>query len=454
MGKVFPLAKKNSEKFDISRFGLTLAALAVLGVLTWLGGGGQGSRWWNFFGCFLSWLAVVFTAVNAGEEWNLLLDTYKERILKWFSTLLGLAGYTLGFIHNLAYTALYNRSHYDFGEEAENAFISLGLLWQRSPLEAIIFVGAAIIFAASFLGVLRAIAKGYKNRKYQIKHAPLVEGPDGQKYRVPLDRDTAFDLLEKVVDDNSIPFKLLQERVGDLMYEDFKTGGWNVDKPTGMDMEEFEKKKKFLWVQKVSIMYAKAIQFWLLDHQRYDKAKRDADRLMEIAMERSVKDGGVTTLHLALELHRLVYAGLSNSEKESVVEAKYEKLWQKEKADYDAYVKAAPARQAEMEKLRKELEVEAEYQEAKRQIRERELAEKEAKLRAEYNAKVQSLDDRERTLNAFMDGNTYTNEENYLAGNLGEQEYARRKFLRDEKEDKYRREYEESLGLLDDEDDD
>ena len=107
-----------------------------------------------------------------------------------------------------------------------------------------------------------------------------------------------------------------------------------------------------------------------------------------------------------------------------------------------------------MEKLRKELEVEAEYQEAKRQIRERELAEKEAKLRAEYNAKVQSLDDRERTLNAFMDGNTYTNEENYLAGNLGEQEYARRKFLRDEKEDKYRREYEESLGLLDDEDDD
>ena len=81
-------------------------------------------------------------------------------------------------------------------------------------------------------------------------------------------------------------------------------------------------------------------------------------------------------------------------------------------------------------------------------------AEKEARLRAEYDAKVQGLDDRERTLNAFLDKNTYTNEENYMAGNLGEQEYARRKFLRDEKEDKYRREYEEALRDLEDEDGD
>ena len=81
------------------------------------------------------------------------------------------------------------------------------------------------------------------------------------------------------------------------------------------------------------------------------------------------------------------------------------------------------------------------------------MVSKEARLRAEYDAKVRGLDDRERTLNAFLDKNTYTNEENYMAGNLGEQEYARRKFLRDEKEDKYRREYEEALRDLEDEDD-
>lgn len=78
---------------------------------------------------------------------------------------------------------------------------------------------------------------------------------------------------------------------------------------------------------------------------------------------------------------------------------------------------------------------------------------KEEKVRKEYEAKMKSLDDRERTLNAFLDNNTYTNEENYLAGNLGEQEYARRKFLRDEKEDKYRKEYEDSLSALDDDND-
>src|SRR5699024_10938321 len=110
MGRVFDLAKKNSEKFDASRCGMTLAALAAIGVLTWLGNGGQGARWWHFFGCLLSWVAIAFTAVSAEDEWYLLLDTRKERVLKWLSTLLGLAGYTLGFGYNLAYTALYNRS--------------------------------------------------------------------------------------------------------------------------------------------------------------------------------------------------------------------------------------------------------------------------------------------------------------------------------------------------------
>lgn len=452
MGKVFDLAKKSREKFDVSRWGMTLIALAAIGVLTWLGNGGQGARWWNFFGCFLSWLAIVFTAVGADEEWNLLLDTHGERVLKWLSTLLGLAGYTLGFGYNLAYTALYNRSHYDFGEEATDAFISLKLLWMRSPLEPIIIVVAAFIFAVSFLKVLLAIAKGYKNRRYQIKHALLAVGPDGKKYRVPLALNTAFVILDKAEEDNSVALRLVQERVGDLMYEDFKAGGWNVNCPAGMNEVEFSRSKQHLWIQKVSAMYSKAILFWW-NHQGYDRAKRDVDRLMEIAEKRNEKSDGVTTMHLALELHRLVYAGLPQNEKNSAVEAEYDKLWQEEKAKYDAWVEDAPARRAAAEKAMREMQMEAEYQEAKRQIQERERAEKEARLRRQYDAKVQSLDDRERTLNAFLDSNTYTNEENYLAGNLGEQEYARRKFLRDEKEDKYRREYEESLSALDEDDD-
>ena len=447
MDKVFSLAKKNSEKYDSSRWGLTLGALAVIGVLTWLGNGGQGSRWWNFFGCFLSWIAIVFKTVMADEEWYLLLDTHKERVLKWLFTLLGLIGYTFGFIYNLAYTALYNRSHYDFGEEAENAFISLGLLFQRSPLEAIIFVGAALIFAVCFLKVLQAIAKGYKERRYQIKHALLAMGPDGKKYRVPMSLDTAFEILDKAEDDKSIPLRLAQERVGDLMDEDFKADGWNVNRPSEIEKEKYSANPQSLWVHKVEEIYSKIILF-RLNHQQYDKAKRNVDRLMEIAKKRNWKYNGKTTLYLALELHRLVYAGIPDSEKDLAVEAKYEKLWQEEKANYDAWVKAAPARQAAAEKAMKEMQLEAEYQEAKRQLR----AEKEAKLRRQYESQMQSLDDRERTLNALLDNNTYTNEENYLAGNLGTQEYSRRKFLRDEKADKYRKEYEDALSALDNED--
>ena len=450
MDQVFPLTKKNSEKFDSSRWGLTLGTLAVIGILTWLGNGGQGSRWWNFFGCCLSWIAIVFKAVMADEEWYLLLDTYKERVLKWVSTLLGFVGYTLGFVYNLSYTALYNRSHYDFGEEAENAFISLGLLFQRSPLEAIIFVGALLIFVICFLKVLRAIAKGYKDRRCQIKHALLAVGPDGKKYRVPMSIDTAFEILDKVEEDKSIPLRLVQERVGDLMYEDFKAdrwGWWSVKRPSGIEGEKLSGNPQFLWVHKVEEIYSKIILF-RLNHQQYDKAKQNVDRLMEIAKKRNWKYEGKTTLYQALELHRLVYARIPDNEKDPSVEAKYEKLWQREKADYDTWVKAAPARRASAEKAMQEMKLEAEYQEAKRQIR----AEKEAKLRHQYEEKTKEVDDWFNAIASAQDGTVYSDwhDSRIPVDGVDADTYRRREFLRDEKKDQYRKEYEEALRELDD----
>ena len=450
MDQVFPLTKKNSEKFDSSRWGLTLGTLAVIGILTWLGNGGQGSRWWNFFGCCLSWIAIVFKAVMADEEWYLLLDTYKERVLKWVSTLLGFVGYTLGFVYNLSYTALYNRSHYDFGEEAENAFISLGLLFQRSPLEAIIFVGALLIFVICFLKVLRAIAKGYKDRRCQIKHALLAVGPDGKKYRVPMSLDTAFEILDKVEEDKSIPLRLIQERVGDLMYEDFKAdrwGWWSVKRPSGIEGEKLSGNPQFLWVHKVEEIYSKIILF-RLNHQQYDKAKQNVDRLMEIAKKRNWKYEGKTTLYQALELHRLVYARIPDNEKDPSVEAKYEKLWQREKADYDTWVKAAPARRAAAEKAMQEMKLEAEYQEAKRQIR----AEKEAKLRHQYEEKTKEVDDWFNAIAFAQDGTVYSDwhDSRIPVDGVDADTYRRREFLRDEKKDQYRKEYEEALRELDD----
>ena len=54
-------------------------------------------------------------------------------------------------------------------------------------------------------------------------------------------------------------------------------------------------------------------------------------------------------------------------------------------------VEAAPARRAAAEKAMEEMRLEAEYQEAKRQIQERERVEKEAKLRRQYEANAGSF---------------------------------------------------------------
>lgn len=97
-----------------------------------------------------------------------------------------------------------------------------------------------------------------------------------------------------------------------------------------------------------------------------------------------------------------------------------------------------------------ERRLEQEEAELRRQMAAEKRAEEEKKLREAYEDKLHSLDARERALNAALDRNTYTNEENYLAGNLDDQEYARRKFLRDEAEEKYRKEYEGALADLED----
>ena len=461
MGRLFPLKKKKNERYGLPQLAMTLAALAVLALIAWLGDGGKGAKWWYLAGVVWSMGAMLFAAANVGHESCLLADTWGERTLKLLCTLLGAAGYTLGFCYHLYYLAfLYRDPWLEWRETDEHTFLTLGQIWQENPLVAILVVAAGLIFLACLGKVLVGVARGRAALWRGRAHAVKVEGPDGKSYRVPGDLRTALALYSHVAEEDSIPFRLYQERTADLMYEDFKKDGWYLEKPEDMEESRFQETKKFLWTQRVAVLYARAIQFRLLDHQQVDKARQDVDRLVEIAMVRNVKDDGVTTRHLALELRRLVYASVPASQKDPAAEAKYDRMWRQEQGDYTAYQAEAPVRQAareewqrQEERRQRELAAEQARRQEEMARRAQARAEKEARLRAEYDAKVQGLDDRERVLNAFLDSNTYTNEENYLAGNLGEQEYARRKFLRDEKEDKYRREYEEGLRDLEDEDD-
>ena len=136
------------------------------------------------------------------------------------------------------------------------------------------------------------------------------------------------------------------------------------------------------------------------------------------------------------------YANVPDSMKDPQIDSICEEVLEREIEDKKFYEKQR------LDELRKRLAQEEELREE--QLEEELEKEKERKkLRDEYEKKLRNLDDRERTLNAFLDNTAYTNEENYLAGNLGETEYARRKFLRDEAEDKLRKDYEDSVRNLD-----
>lgn len=74
-------------------------------------------------------------------------------------------------------------------------------------------------------------------------------------------------------------------------------------------------------------------------------------------------------------------------------------------------------------------------------------------LDREYEEKRAGLDRGERALNLALNDRLYTNQENYIAGNLSADEYAMRDFVRDDRERKYRKEYDDALAILEAEDD-
>ena len=97
MGRLFPLKKKKNERYGLPQLAMTLAALAVLALIAWLGDGGKGAKWWYLAGVVWSMVVMFSAAANVGHESCLLADTWGERTLKLFCMLVGAAGYTLYF---------------------------------------------------------------------------------------------------------------------------------------------------------------------------------------------------------------------------------------------------------------------------------------------------------------------------------------------------------------------
>ena len=187
-------------------------------------------------------------------------------------------------------------------------------------------------------------------------------------------------------------------------------------------------------------MHIYAFAFWV-KKGKYGSAKADIDRIIEVLIKRGHGKNFDFVFIEAMKFRTDFYENVPEDIRDPQIDSVCERVLEREIEDKEFYTKQR------LDELRKRLAQEEELREE--QLEEELEKEKERKkLREEYEQKLKNLDNRERTLNALLDNTAYTNEENYLAGNLGETEYARRKFLRDEAEDKLRKDYENSIDKL------
>ncbi len=436
MGRVFPFILKRKKQYGIFAFTLTLALFGLAVYLTfWV-------HWPLAF--VVTWVAMV---ANFFMSIPNVLDSRREVWMKRLNTLIQLVGCTIVFYYNvLIHDGKIFLITWPFEE------IGLG--------NTILLGGSALFYLFCLLAGLDVWRTHKRNMRNVKRSAVKMVGPDGKQYLMPGDAETGWAIERERADidlthsEGTVEIALLDQRMADLMFEEFQRGKYELsEKPiNGIDDKNWGKGKTFdpekLWADYAYGFHSRTAKY-LEAQGLYDKAKEYMDRGTAILLKR----GGYINRYTIMdskELREKVYSHFPDTARDRAVEKAYSQLLN------NAYAKQAQVeqemREYEAGAAKRRLEREDRYfEEEEHQLKQQMRAEKEQKLRAEYEAKMRSLDDRERAVNALLDKNTYTNEENYLAGNLGTQEYSRRKFLRDEKAGKYRKAYEDALGALDDE---
>lgn len=438
MGRVFPFVRKKKKQYGFFIFFLTLALFGLAVYLTfWV-------HWPLAF--VVTWVAML---ANFFMSTPSVLDSPREVWMKRLNTLIELVGCTIVFYYNVF---VYDGKIFLITRPFEE--IGLG--------NTIFLGGSALIYLFCLVAGLDAWRTYKRNIRKVRLSAVKMKGQDGKQYLMPGDAETGWAIERERSDidlaqtNGTVVNALLDQRMADLMYEEFQRGDYELrEKPiNGIENTNWGKGKTFdpekLWANFAYGFHSRTAKY-LESQGLYDKAKEYMDRATAILLKRSSYINRYTILD-SKELREKIYSHFPAAARDRTVEKAYSQL-----------LNIANAKQAEVEQEMREYEAgaakrrmerEARYlEEEEHQLQQKMRAEKEQKLRAEYEAKMKGLDDRERTLNALLDKNTYTNEENYLAGNLGTQEYSRRKFLRDEKADKYRKEYEDALSKLEKEDD-
>lgn len=437
--KFVPIFKKKKVTgYGVFGFVFSVALFVLSCLLNWV--------WYWAGACFF--VTPVAMVVNMWFSMPQPLDTEREKTQKQINFLLGSVGCFVTFFLNIF-------MHSDGTLMTPSEFIETGVA-------NVIFVIALIvvyIIIFAYLASMRGVAKDKAKKAIyaMTKGAVEMEGPDGKKYPIPNDYEIAWDMMfASSAYDNahdvkaSIPEGLLVQHVADCMYQEFKNNKWEMFRPQPFEVAKwsnlksgkywFDKDYQKQWIKYAYSVHIYAFAFWV-KNGKYGSAKTDIDRIIEVLIKRGLGKNFDFVFIEAMKFRTDFYENVPEDIRDPQIDSVCEKVLKREIEDKEYYTKQR------LDELRGRL---AQEQELREEQQEQELdKEKERKkLREEYEQKLKNLDNRERTLNALLDNTAYTNEENYLAGNLGETEYARRKFLRDEAEDKLRKDYENSIDKL------
>ena len=430
--------KKKGTGYGVFGFVFSVALFVLSCLLNWV--------WYWAGACFF--VTPVAMVVNMWFSMPQPLDTRREKTQKQINFLLGSVGCFVTFLTNI-----FIKNDGTFMTPSE--FIDTGAA-------NVIFVIALIvvyIIIFAYLASMRGVAKDKAKKAIyaMTKGAVEMEGPDGKKYPIPNDYEIAWDMMfASSAYDNahdvkaSIPEGLLVQHVADCMYQEFKNNKWEMFRPQPFEVAKwsnlksgkywFDKDYQKQWIKYAYSVHIYAFAFWV-KNGKYGSAKTDIDRIIEVLIKRGLGKNFDFVFIEAMKFRMDFYENVPEAIRDPQIDSVCEKVLEREIEDKEFYTKQR------LDELRGRLAREQELRE-EQQERELENEKERKKLREEYEQKLKNLDNRERTLNALLDNTAYTNEENYLAGNLGETEYARRKFLRDEAEEKLRKDYENSIDKL------
>lgn len=426
MSTIFPFTKQKDKRYGTFGFLFTLALFGLAVYLTF---------WVKFLLSFVvSWCAMVVNCYASGRD---VLDSAREVRMKRLNALIGLVGCTITFYYNV--------------------LIRDGKIFLITrPFEEV-GLGDTIILSASALFYLIclccALSAWRSNNHYirdEKRSAVKMEGADGKQYLMPGSAETAWEVYteSEFTKDTKIARDVLSQHLADIMYEEFQRGEYELRKNpfSNVDNEIWGYGKSYdprnVWADYAYSFHAETAKH-MESRGLYDKAREYMDRCTEILLKRSSYVNRHDVMK-SKELREKVYSHFPDSARNPAVEKAYAQVLNnayEEQAKVDQRMREYEAGAAE-----RRLEREARYYEE--EDRER----KKKQLQAEYEAKLKKVDDWSNALASAEDGTVYNDwHDSRIPGDgVDADAYRRREFLRDEKKDQYRKEYEEALRELDD----